>query len=123
MRILICGDRHWTDRRSIEAYLSKYEPETTVVVHGGAQGADTIAGEAAVQMGMVVEKYLADWQQYGRAAGPIRNRQMLDSQVDLVVWFHLDIDSSKGTKNMVAEADRAGVDVLEGYKMAKDNAK
>ena len=114
MRLLICGDRNWTDRNPIERYLSRYTPETTVVIHGGAKGADSIAGEVAEELGMTVEVYPAEWGKYHRAAGPIRNRQMLDSQVDAVVWFHNDIDSSKGTRNMIAQATKAGINVLSG---------
>ena len=116
MRLLVCGDRNWTDKRPIEAYLSTFIPGTTVVIHGGARGADTIAGEVATQMGMTVEQYPADWAQYGRAAGPVRNRQMLNSQIDLVVWFHRDIASSRGTRNMIAQAGQAGINAVPGHK-------
>ena len=116
MRLLVCGDRDWTDKRSIEAYLSTFIPGTTVVIHGGARGVDTIAGEVAAQMGMTVESYPADWAQYGRAAGPIRNRQMLNSKIDLVVWFHLDISASRGTRDMIAQAGQAGINVAAGHK-------
>jgi len=114
IRILICGDRNWTDRRSIESYLSCHAPELTTVIHGGAKGADSIAGEIAEKMGMEVEVFPADWKRYGRGAGPIRNRQMLDAHVDLVVWFHLDIESSKGTRNMVTQAMKAGIPRVPG---------
>jgi hypothetical protein len=114
IRLLICGDRNWTDRRSIESYLSGYSPELTTVIHGGASGADSIAGEIAENLSMGVEVFPADWHRYGRAAGPIRNRQMLDAHVDLVVWFHLDIESSKGTKNMVAQARQTGIQTIDG---------
>ena len=114
VRVLICGDRNWTDRGPIEAYLASLTPEFTVVVHGGARGADMIGGEVAKQMGMAVEQYSANWKQYGKAAGPIRNCQMLDSQIDLVVWFHDNIESSKGTKNMIVQAKKAGVNVVPG---------
>lgn len=116
MRLLVCGDRNWTDKGPIEAYLSTFTPGTTVVIHGGARGADTIAGEVATQMGMAVEQYPADWAQYGRAAGPVRNRQMLNSQIDLVVWFHRDIASSRGTRNMIAQAGQAGINAVPGHK-------
>ena len=114
MRLLICGDRNWSDRRSIESYLSCYSPELTTVIHGGARGADSIAGEIAENLGMGVEVFPADWHRFGRAAGPVRNRKMLDAHVDLVVWFHLDIESSKGTKNMVTQARLAGIVVIDG---------
>jgi hypothetical protein len=83
----------------------------TVIVHGAARGADTIAGETARILGMPVEAYPADWNKHGRSAGPIRNRKMLDTKPDLVIAFHEDIESSKGTKDCVNEALRRGIQV------------
>jgi len=54
----------------------------------------------------------AHWDEYGRAAGPIRNRQMLDKGwADAVVAFHLNLDESKGTADMVREARKRGLPV------------
>jgi hypothetical protein len=41
----------------------------------------------------------ADWANHGKAAGPIRNRKMLDLKPDLVLAFHADLTNSKGTKD------------------------
>jgi hypothetical protein len=52
----------------------------------------------------------AQWDTYGRAAGPIRNRQMLnEGRPDEVIAFHEHIDESKGTANMVKIAKAAGI--------------
>lgn len=42
-------------------------------------------------------------------AGPLRNRQMLDEVPDLVLAFHAEMQSSKGTKDCVLEANRRGI--------------
>ena len=68
-----------------------------------------MAAEVARSLGFIVEPYPADWSQYGRAAGPIRNQQMLDSGVQLVLAFHDHIETSKGTQDMLRRAQRAGV--------------
>lgn len=108
-RVLVCGDRHWSDRGAILDRLRRL-PSDTVVIHGAAQGADTIAGEVAVSLGFTVEPYPADWARYGRAAGPIRNAKMLqDGKPDLVIAFHADIPASRGTRNMVNLARKADV--------------
>lgn len=53
----------------------------------------------------------------GKAAGPIRNQHMLDGyHPDMVVFFHHDLSSSKGTKDMVERARKAGVPVLDALK-------
>lgn len=60
-------------------------------------------------MGFPVERYPADWERYGKRAGPIRNRKMLDQGPDLVVAFGGD----KGTADCVREARRRGIAVRE----------
>jgi hypothetical protein len=111
VRILICGDRHWTDRGKIRQYLRKL-PAGTIIIEGEAQGADTLARLEAEELGLTVVKYPADWEQYGRAAGPIRNSRMLtEGKPDRVVVFHDSLSTSRGTKNMVDAAEKAGVEV------------
>jgi hypothetical protein len=111
MRVLICGDRHWNAHRPIAELLSQF-PADTVVIHGGAAGADSIAGFAARDQGLAVVAFPADWTTYGRAAGPIRNARMLnEGQPDEVHAFHNNIEKSRGTKDMVRQAREAGVPV------------
>ena len=116
MKVLICGDRDWTDREAIREWLCKLQDwGYDAVIEGGARGADTIAGEEARRMGMEVEVHPARWDLYGKGAGPIRNRAMLEEKPDLVLAFHSDLTSSKGTANMVGLAKQAGITViLEG---------
>jgi hypothetical protein len=108
-RILFCGSRDWTDRKAIADVL-KVLPKDSVVIEGEAQGADRIAHEEAERLGFIVEHFPADWKKFGRAAGPIRNTQMLkEGKPDAVVAFHDDIESSKGTRNMLKQAREAGL--------------
>ena len=109
MKVLVCGDRNWDNIEAIARELKKL-PEGTVIVHGAARGADTIAGLVAEEIGFVIEAYPADWNKYGKGAGHIRNKQMLDEGKPKIVFaFHSDIGSSKGTKNMVEQANKAGI--------------
>mgnify|MGYP001616291833 CR=1 FL=1 len=111
MKILICGDRNWRNRASIKRELLRFDPTTDIVIHGAARGADSIAGDIAMLRGFPVQSFPAKWDEYGRAAGPIRNKLMLDQKPDLVVAFHPNISISKGTGNMVKIARAAGVPV------------
>lgn len=115
MRVLVTGDRNWTWKGIIQEQLHSLKEEDyfdpLVVVHGAARGADTLAGEAAATLGLLVEAHPARWEEHGRAAGPIRNREMLNSGIDLVLAFHSDLASSKGTKDMVFIANKEGVPV------------
>lgn len=119
--LLVTGDRHanpalW--RETVRMAIASFNP--AILIHGGARGIDTIAGDVATAMGNIsVEAFPADWDAYGRAAGPKRNQQMLDQLLALredghtvaVLAFHDDLDSSKGTKQMVSIAKRAGIAV------------
>ena len=111
MRVLVCGDRNWTNRQRIGVRLSSLLPNEDVIIHGGCRGADKLAGQAAKALGFPVEVYPAEWTRHGRAAGPIRNQQMLDTGIDLLLAFHPDLVTSKGTRDMVMRADKAGVTV------------
>lgn len=113
-RVLICGDRNWgngeRDYSQMEQFI-KTLPDDTLIIHGAAKGADSMAGEIAKERGLAVEAYPADWKQYGRAAGPIRNKQMLDEgRPDLVVGFHRSFEASKGTKDMINRAKKDSIE-------------
>lgn len=114
MRVLICGDRNWSDRKAIRSWLCKLQDwGYDTVIEGEARGADTIARDEAGLLGMTVLKFPAEWSQYHRAAGAIRNKQMLDEgKPDLVVAFHRNMEQSKGTKLMLKLAKDAGVETL-----------
>lgn len=80
-----------------------------VVIHGAARGVDTQAMIAAQTLpGVKHLPFAAEWHKHGRAAGPIRNRRMLDEgKPDLVVSF----PGGRGTANMVTQAIDAGIPV------------
>lgn len=107
MRVLVCGSREWSDHATIEAYIEKL-PQDTVVVHGAAPGADTIAAKVASRIGLKTEPHPALWNIHGRRAGPLRNQEMLDSGVDQVIAFRL-FGHSPGTDDMVRRAWAAHV--------------
>lgn len=122
MKVLICGSRDYRDYKKIYDFLSdlKKQYESVIVVEGGNEdrldknkSADYLAKVAAEKLGLEVREYKADWKSYGRAAGPKRNKKMLEEEKpDLVVAFHEDIEKSKGTKDMVKQSEKAGVEVV-----------
>lgn len=125
LAVLVTGSRHWTDRRPIHADLRAVEAtgRLMVVVEGDAQGADRIAGRGwaayARKRGVGWLSVPADWETHGKAAGPIRNRLMLDwlLQCPEVGWqpvvFAYPLPDSRGTRDMMAAASEAGVRVLD----------
>lgn len=104
MRVLICGDRHWYDRKMIFRLMQSELAQNDTVITGGAPGADTIAMNCAFLLKINVEVIMAQWRTYGPRAGPMRNQEMIDMLPNQVWAFHDDIDNSKGTKDLVARA-------------------
>jgi len=116
MRILCCGDRNWNRPNDIKialvlAIADNIFDEVTII-HGNANGADRLSGMVALSLDMMVESYPANWSEYGRAAGPIRNQQMLDEgKPNLVIAFHSNLENSKGTADMVRRARKANIPI------------
>ncbi len=112
-RVLVCGDRWWNDREMIRRWMhdKNKEDPITMLIEGEAKGADKIAREIAEEMGIPVAPYPAKWDLYKKAAGAIRNTQMLqEGQPHLVGAFHDELwDKSRGTKDMIEKAAKARI--------------
>lgn len=120
MRLLVFGSRTFSDKEFMFKVLDNFPewgPSPHVVIEGEAPGADSLGREWAEERRIQVVKYPADWAQHGRAAGPIRNRQMLvDGKPDYGIGFiDKPLQDSRGTKNMHDQLVRAGVPVLIHY--------
>lgn len=121
-RLLITGSRNhqWTadDSQALLIAVQDIVDKTQknpVIVHGGATGADTDAARAGQRLfNLQAEVHRADWKKYGRAAGPIRNKQMVELGADLCLAFpdHPKGRGSRGTWNCIDLAQQAGIPVL-----------
>ena len=112
MRILVTGSRNWTDRAAIaQALLDLRMEGPPVIVHGACPtGADAIADELATSWGWEIERHPADWDRHGKAAGPLRNQEMVDAGADVCVAFpHGD---SRGTRDCMKRATAAGLRLI-----------
>src|SRR5262245_48252065 len=112
MRVIVSGAVAWSDESAIRRELAKLPPGTTVI-HGDCEGADALAGRIARELGLAVEsmvKNAEDRARYQRAAWKGLNERMLASGAVLVLAFHPDITSSKGSRHMVEIAQAAGVE-------------
>lgn len=108
MKVLVCGNRNWTNKDQMRIVLKTIHG-LELIIEGGAKGADRLAGEIALELGVPVRELPANWGKYGRAAGPVRNKQMLNEKPDLVLAFHDNIAESRGTRSMLELARDAGV--------------
>lgn len=115
MIVAITGSRSWADRSLLSAVLTdrfRVSPDTFEIHVGDAKGADTTALLWARTTGVQATVYTADWMKHGKAAGPLRNRAMLDEgKPDLLIAFRRG-RSSKGTDGCVKEARARNIPVL-----------
>ena len=108
-KVLICGGVVFNDETLFTETLdSVIDKENTIIVSGGAKGADSLAEKYAAANGIEIKVFPAEWNKYGRSAGPIRNKKMLDYISDdagsLVIAFWN--GKSRGTKNTIENAQK-----------------
>lgn len=111
-RVLVCGGRKYINAEKLSAVLSQLHVDTPIslLIHGGARGADRMANQWAVHAKIPRAAFYANWGEHGKAAGPMRNQMMIDQGMpDLVVAF----SGGRGTADMVRRAKRAGIEVRE----------
>jgi predicted Rossmann fold nucleotide-binding protein DprA/Smf involved in DNA uptake len=100
MKIAIVGSREWVDYDEVERYVGMLST-SDIVISGGARGVDTRAVEFAKRRGLVTIVLLPDWNTHGKAAGVIRNAQIVEqSEVVLAFWD----SKSKGTLDTIRKA-------------------
>ena len=104
MRVIIAGGRTYkfTDRDKERLDLFHVEHPIIEVVSGAAPGADTEGEKWAEQNNIPVVRFPAAWSTFGRAAGPLRNGQMLDyiGGAGLLITF----PGGRGTDNIRKQA-------------------
>jgi len=112
LRVLVCGGRDYSDAKAAYAVLDKLNSFRKIegVIQGSARGADLLGKMWALSRRVPCYAFPADWERYGKSAGPIRNQQMLDEgKPDLVIAF----PGGRGTADMVRRSKSRGVRVIQ----------
>lgn len=119
-KIIIAGPRDYTNKsfvyseitRIIEYILLKNNKTSIEIVEGGAKGVDAIAAQYSRDSSKVKKHtcFEADWDSYGRSAGPIRNQNMAEYS-DILLAFRYKRKPSRGTENMIKTALDYGLEV------------
>ncbi len=106
MKTIIAGGRDFKDYNLLKKqvdYYREHKGAITEIVSGGAAGADSLGEMYAIENNIPIKVFNADWNKHGRAAGPMRNKQMADyADVLIAVWD----GQSKGTKNMIDQMNK-----------------
>ncbi len=107
-KVLVCGGRNFDNRKLLNTVLNRYL--ISHLIQGGARGADKLAGQWALERGISVTIYHAEWDKYGKGAGFIRNFAMLlEGRPDLVIAF----PGGKGTAHMVKIAKKKKIPIIK----------
>lgn len=110
MRVLVCGGRYFDDKDSVYSALDEMAKDASLIIHGGAAGADQLAAWWAKDRGIETLVFKPRWEVHGKVSGLVRNQQMLDEgKPDLVVAFI----GGRGTADMIDRARKRGIQVCE----------
>lgn len=109
--VVVCGGRDFSDRDYLFSCLDKQLRKMKrngriIIVHGGAKGADTLAGEYAKHNNYQCVVVPAKWKTDGRKAGPIRNQRMAEYATHVIAF-----DGGRGTNHMVSYSTKLGLPV------------
>lgn len=107
-RIAVVGSRNFSNADIVTAFVRSLT-STSVVISGGARGADTWAEDAAKQNSLQTEICHVDWVRLGRRAGPIRNAEIVAATDQVVAFWN---GKNRGTLNTILSARAAGLPIL-----------
>lgn len=113
-RIIIAGSRSITDYELLRRiFIQDFAPPELakpnyLIVSGGAEGVDTLGEQYAEKWDIPLTKFDADWSEYGKAAGPIRNRKMARFADTLIALWD---GESDGTRDMIDTAVKYNLEV------------
>lgn len=112
-KVIIAGSRSFADYEKLKSICdsilpNQYSEPRISILSGTSSGSDSLGERYANERGYTLNRYPANWEQYGKAAGPIRNRQMVeDADAAIIFWD----GQSKGTKNLIEQANKRGLKV------------
>lgn len=98
MKLAVVGSRSFCNEEKLENTLESIKDRVTMVVSGGAKGADSLAESWAKKNGIPTTVFKPDWQKYGRGAGVVRNRDIISNCDECVAFWD---GKSKGTKSSI----------------------
>lgn len=113
MNVVIGGYRNFENYKIFKSFvdscLNELESKEMTILSGRCKGVDLMCEQYAKEKGLLLELYPAEWKKYGKATGPIRNKQMVE-KTDVVIAFVC--ERAKGTKNLILQAEKLGKSVF-----------
>jgi len=109
MKLAIIGSRGFNDYELVKKVLSDYKEKVTLVISGGAKGADTLGEKWANDNNIKTLIYPAEWDKYGKKAGHIRNTDIINSCDFCIAFWD---GKSTGTQDSIKKAKQMNKEVL-----------
>ena len=106
--VVIAGCRDYSNYEEAKAFivscLAEYEGNDPItILSGGCRGADLLGERFANEHAFPIKRYLPEWKKYGKAAGPMRNKQMVDACHKVICFWD---GKSKGTESLIQYAKK-----------------
>lgn len=118
MRVVISGCRYYSNYDEAKDFIKEnlndvlLNKNSVIILSGDCKGADALGERFALENNLQIEKYPARWDLYGRAAGPKRNKTMVDNCDRIICFWN---GSSKGTQSTINYAKNANKDIRIKY--------
>ena len=103
IRVAVVGSRNFNDYDLLKSELDAFKLENGVdlIVSGGAKGADTFGEKWAKENNVPTKIYYPDWKTYGKAAGILRNKDIIDAATHVIAFPS---KKGRGTQNSIKRA-------------------
>jgi len=109
MKLAIIGGRSFDDYELVCETLEEYKERVTLVISGGAKGADTLGEKWANDNNIETLIFKPDWKKYGKKAGHLRNTDIIEN-CDMCVAFWDGI--STGTYDSIKKTKKYNKELL-----------
>ena len=103
MKVIIAGSRHMADYTLLKQDVKASKFKIDAVVCGMAKGADLLGKRWVEENKIPVKEFPADWNKYGKSAGPIRNGEMAKYADAAIIFIYA---GSRGSENMLTQITR-----------------
>ena len=101
MKLAIVGSRNFTDYTYFCQVVAQVKGKITLIISGGARGADTLAERYAKEKAIPYLIFPANWDEYGKQAGMLRNQDIVNSAEAMIAFLS---SESKGTRDSISRA-------------------
>jgi len=108
MKLAIVGSRNFTSYKYFCQVIAQVKGEIALIISGGARGADTLAERYAKERAIPYLVFPANWDEYGKQAGILRNQDIVDNAEAMIAFLS---PESKGTRDSIKRARIKGIPV------------